>query len=382
MENSQIRDYIPVTNRAIYMNTGWAGPSPTFIQSRISEILESEASMGPGTQAALELGEHLSNEAKNETARLLHAKPEEILLTHSTTEGVNIILYGIGWQTGDEILTCNLEHPALALAAKDLEARHGVVSRVVEVEPQAEESEIIEAVVAGITQKTRLIALSHIQYSCGLVMPVRQITRIAHERDIPVLVDGAQSVGHIAVDLESLRCDYFAFSGQKWLMGPQGTGGLYIRTGSSAPIHPLFLKDGAGDVLDGNLNPLSLTSQNPGLIAGFTEAVKLALEHGQRQIELHNMGLANLLREHIATVPDCVLLSPPSGGSSCGLVTIRMEGQTSEDLRSSLEEHFGIIARTVNRPDGVRLSTSFFNTAREIGQIGSALRSLSSSLPV
>jgi selenocysteine lyase/cysteine desulfurase len=120
----------------------------------------------------------------------------------------------------------------------------------------------------------------------------------------------------------------------------------------------------------------SIVSQSPGLVAGFSESVRIAADIGIRQIERRAMGLSNLLRERVAPIEGCDLLSPTSPESACGLVTVGLDDWPTAELVTTLQERFNIVARAVRNPAGVRFSTHFFNTEREVEQVAEALMQL------
>jgi selenocysteine lyase/cysteine desulfurase len=376
MDAQQLRDSLPVTRDYIYLNTGWAGPTPESVLRRISVTLEREAEIGPASSEGLALTRGIIDEARAAIASLVGADAEDVIVTHSTTEGVNVVLHGMEWKQDDELLICDLEHPALTGPAQVLAQRYGVrVVRAV-ISPQARQAQVLEAVKSAISSKTRLVALSHIQFTCGLLMPIKEIAKAAHERGVPLLVDGAQSIGQLEVNMDELESDFYALSGQKWLMGPVGTGALYVRREHRPMLEPLFTTNAIADEREGSRSPLArfqIASQNPGLVAGLTEAVRMAAETGMAEVERQVMLLANLLRERVVSISGCTLLSPSAPESACGLVTVGLDGWPPDALQTALLERFSIVARVVRNPDGVRFSTAYFNTEREMEQVGEAL---------
>ena len=182
MNVQQLRDILPVTNNTIYMNTGWAGPTPETVLKRIAETLEEEARLGPTSNNWLDVARNIRDEAISLVAKQLNASTDEITLTHSTREGLNAIIFGMNWQNSDEILICDLEHPALTTPASVLNERYGVTVNSVAIGATDTPSEIVQKVKSAITSKTKLIALSHIQYTCGLVMPIKEIATNYYSR--------------------------------------------------------------------------------------------------------------------------------------------------------------------------------------------------------
>ena len=391
MNIAKLRDSMSVTRDTVYLNTGWAGPSPEPVVARIQRVLEEERSVGPASLAGLRLSKEVREEGQSAVAKLFQVDAEEILLTHGTTEGVHIVLYGFAWRPGDELVTCDLEHPAIATAAAVLGERYGVSVRRLEVPPDAAEADIAELFSAAIGPQTRMVALSHIQYSCGLRLPVRSIADAAHRVGALLLVDGAQSAGQMPLDLRQLGADFYAISGQKWLLGPEGTGALFIAQALSRSLEPLLVTHSLADAWDRHVEPLvgggyplrrfSAASQNTALVAGFAEAVSLLLETGIEIIEAKANDMADRLRSRLAAIPGCSITGPMSRDVSCGLVSVAVEGWPPSKLVDELWTRWRIAARAVGYPPAVRFSVAAFNTEAEIDITIDALRSLAGEQP-
>ena len=384
MDLHELRTDLPVTRDSIYMNTGWAGPTSLRVLARIRQTLEEEASLGPASARGLAFVRQVAEDARQALAGFIGADPEEVLLTHSTTEGVNIVLHGLPWRAGDELLICDLEHPAITGPAQVLAERKGV--RVINaiILPAASSSEILAAIKGSITSQTKLVALSHIQFTCGLRMPMKEIATLVHEAGIPLLVDGAQSAGHIVLEMHDLGVDFYALSGQKWLMGLVGTGALYVRKDRLSALEPLL----STNTLEASrtmerppLAPFAIASHNPGLIAGLAESVRIAQECSPQYTEAYTRRLAATLSEGMDGVPGCVILSPRAVEASCGLSCISLQGWAPSELVSTLQERFAIVARSVHHPDGVRFSTAIFNTTEEVARVVKSLTVLAADKP-
>ena len=152
MSLSTLRDSIRATRNIIYMNTGFTGPSPEPVLQRVREVMEKEATVGPASIEGLQQSRAIGEEAREVVASLLNATPDEIAVTHGTTEGLHVAIYGLHWHPGDEFMTCNLEHPALATPANVLEER-GVTVRRVEVPANASSGEALELLSSAMTRE-------------------------------------------------------------------------------------------------------------------------------------------------------------------------------------------------------------------------------------
>ena len=381
MNTDQLRRLLPVTKDVIYMNTGWAGPTATPVIKQVSETMDLEALNGPASRKGLEFIRGILELGRQSISDLLSCDSDEVWVTHSTTEGVNIVMHGLEWESGDELLVCDLEHAALMAPARVLAQRKGVNVNVAAVSPKASQDDILATIDRELRPGVKLVALSHIQYTCGLNMPIKEITNLAHKRGVPVLVDGAQSVGQIEVNVKDLGCDFYAMSGQKWLMGPTGTGALYVARASMELLEPHFTTNALEAERQTERLPLakfSLASHSGALVAGLIEAVTIANRIGLGQVELRSEALSDLLRERVSHVDSCELLGPTTGSSACGLVTVRVGNWDPSDLVGELEQQFGIVARAVHNPDGIRFSTHFFNTEDEVERVATTLIELAS----
>ena len=209
------RAEFPVLERLSYLNAGTEGPVPAKAADAARERIRHEAEAGRTGKAYHEEIIALADRLRAGYAALLGAAPEHVALTGSTTDGVNTILSGLDLRAGEEILTSDEEHPGLLAPLGRARIRHGVEVRVV---PFAE-------LPGEVRSSTRLIACSHISWVGGKVMDIASLRATG----VPILLDAAQAIGAIPLDLPALEVDFYAASGQKWLCGPEGSGCLYVR---------------------------------------------------------------------------------------------------------------------------------------------------------
>ena len=209
------REQFPVFERLAFMNAGTEGPitrrSAEAAEARLRDELEGGRGGRPYFMALIELATTL----RARVAGLLGCDADEVALTGSTTDGVNTVVSGLDWRPGDEIVTSDEEHPGLLAPLGRVQHRHGVVIRAVP----------WEEIAGAVGAKTRLIACSHVSWVSGRLLDTSALVGTG----VPVLLDGAQGLGAIAVDVRALGCDFYAASGQKWLCGPTGSGCLFIK---------------------------------------------------------------------------------------------------------------------------------------------------------
>lgn len=205
--------------RYAYLNAGTFGPLPRATVEAMQEVERRELEEGRSSRAYFERALADREALRARFAELIGSGPGLIALTSSTTEGCNVVVGGLGIGPADEVVTTDSEHPGLfgALVASR------ATLRIAEVRDRPA-AEALAALRAEITPRTRLIAISHVSWLTGAVLPVRELSG----HGVPVLVDGAQAAGTIPVDVEELGCDFYTVSAQKWLLGPAATGALYV----------------------------------------------------------------------------------------------------------------------------------------------------------
>jgi selenocysteine lyase/cysteine desulfurase len=220
------RALFPVLERFAYLNAGTLGPLAQPTLDAMTERDRVDQDFGRGGRAWYDDMLALRARVRAGVAAVIGATPETVALTSSTTDGCNVVVAGLGLRPGDEIVTTNAEHPGLLLPL----SVSGATVRVADVANRPT-GEALERITACVGPKTRLLALSHVLWTTGQVMPVQELKR---GTGLPVLVDGAQTVGAIPVDVGDV--DFYTVSGQKWLCGPEPIGAVYVRDPSSLRI--------------------------------------------------------------------------------------------------------------------------------------------------
>ena len=388
MDVEKLRAEIPVLRNLTYMNTGWSGPPPRRAAEAMQARVALEAEQGPTTPGVYESGREIQEEARHAAARLLGADVDETMVTRNTTEGLNIVLSGLDWQEGDEIVTCNLEHGSVLSPSWHIAHRYGGKVQVVNLDPHDSHDAIVSKFEAAMTQRTRLIFVSHIEYSTGLRMPATELCRVAHAHGAEIMLDGAQTGGHIELDVHRDGFDYYSIPGQKWVLGYEGVGALYIRRELIEQVHPAHTggravtQDGEpGEPGSYRLNTTSMDkflggSGSVPLQAAFVEAAKFIESVGVAEIEARNVSLAARFKAQLAEISAVNVLSPMSDAQSAGLVSFAVAGQSADSAVARIWQDHRIVIRQVHYPECIRASLHFFNTEEEVDMLARAVAEL------
>jgi L-cysteine/cystine lyase len=208
------RAQFPILSKLSYLNAGTEGPLPQRAADAVRDRIESELTGGRAGKAYIEVVRSLAGDLRAGYARVLGCEPDDVALTGSTTDGVNTVLSGLSLRPGDEIITSDEEHPGLLAPLGRLKRLAGVTVTLAPFDRIAE----------AVSSSTRLVACSHVSWVNGQVVDTAALASTG----VPVLLDAAQGIGAVPVDVHALGCAFYAGSGQKWLCGPEGSGALYV----------------------------------------------------------------------------------------------------------------------------------------------------------
>ena len=312
------------------------------------------ASPGRGAYAEAREAGRLMFECRQRICRLIHGqKPEHVVFTLNTSDALNMAIRGVVGP-GDHVITTWMDHNSVLRPLNALAKRQRVTQTRVACDPQTglvDPDDIRRA----IHKETKLIAVVHGSNVCGTLQPIGHIGRIAREHDIPFLVDAAQTLGHVPIDVEADHIDLLAFPGHKGLLGPLGTGGLYIRPGIERRMRT-YREGGTGSASESDLQPNFMPDRfEPGShnaigIIGLSAAVQWILDRGVEHLWQHEQGLIRTMIGGLCesgTVPGLKLFGPKGIKNRCGVFSIRIEGfDKPQDLSDLLEREYGLLTRS------------------------------------
>jgi L-cysteine/cystine lyase len=354
----EVRAEFPVFERYAYLNAGTNGPIARTTAESMAEQELHDLELGRGGAPYFERALALRDEVRAKLAAAVGVPPELMSLATSTTNGCTIVLAGLGLHPEDEVITTDGEHFGLlgALAVSPAQVR---VATVRELPPE----ESFDVLLHEVTARTRLFALSHVCWMSGNRFPAEELKEAT---GLPVLVDGAQSVGALEVDATAF--DFYAFSCQKWLCGPDATGGLVVRDPEALPVAaPSYLSQqsydptGAFTPREGAARYDSNWTPVPSL-AGLSAALELAPEgRFERALEM-TARCRELLADRVE------LVTAPGQAT---LVAFRVEGDSSELVRGLYDQ--GVVVRDVPGQGWIRVSCGWWTSDEDLERLVGAL---------
>ena len=375
MQVADIRRLTPATENYAYFQTSGFSPKPEPV---IEEVIRWTRfiSNGPALPDVHSRINQVYEATRSKVAQSLNAHPDEIVLGENATIGINIVANGVNWQSGDNIILSTHEHPGNRIPWYNLIRRYGVELRFLTI--SNDPAEMLAELPRLIDKRTRMISLSHVSRRTGLRLPAREMTEIAHAHDVPILFDGAQSYGAIPVDVVDIGCDFYVFSGHKYIMAPQGTGGCYVRRDRIEWLQPSWIGSHSQKDFDliGGLNLLDeakrfeFGTRNLADQAGFGKALDIWQEIGWDNVYNAIAAYTDRLKTALQSVPTLVLETPIPYELSSGIVTFSLPGYTTTGLSASLMEHERVLASALEHDTSmVRISTHVFNTDEEITRL-------------
>ncbi len=355
-----------------YLNTGTLGPCRRETVEAVLAMwqdLEKLPMKFYGKFGAEELAE----KTRGIASKFLGCDISETLITNSTTNGMNSIAQGLRLKAGDRILTTDQEHGGGLLCWNYFAKYYGVIVDKISIPKDENNSEfILQKIKDKLKNKTKLISVSHVLSSTGLRMPIAEISALARANGTLCIVDGAQAAGAIKVNVKELACHAYATSGHKWLMGPKGTGILYLAQDAHDLIRPIQFEESYNTYNDSN-GVVNLAS-----ILGLGKAIEYIESVGIHKIEEHNLRLRNQLFGNLKSLSNAMIVSPSDETLSSPLLTLQLKDTFERtSFVKMLLDKYKLSIRATHKEfgfNGIRFSVHLFNTETEIDFAGEILK--------
>ncbi len=372
-----LRSQVPAMERTTYLNAGFIGPMSNFVAKAFRDRFDLEVSLGPTTRTVSEDRMAITTRLKEAGAKMLGCDVDELAITGNTTEGVNIGVNGVEMRPGDRVVTTNIEHGGGLMPAYRLR-EHGAELAFARIEAEDGPGAIVERFDEAMGDHARLVILSEISFSTTQLLPVREIVEMAHARGATVVVDGAQTAGHLPLDMHAMDVDAYAVPSHKWLCGPGGMGLLYVKRDRIPDIEPVKVSGryAASYDYEGKFEPkrdsvlkFEVSTMSSPAAAGMAAAMEQYLESGP-QAHWDYVRWLNLEAERrMASIPGVELTGARQEATRSGLFLFKLKGTDPAHLAYYMQVAGGIVCRSVKQMDSVRLSLNSYNNTADLDKV-------------
>lgn len=382
MNFAEIKTDFPILNDIIYVDSASTSLTPEPVLNVVSKYYrEYNANVGRGVHRLSQVASQKYKDVHRKIADFIGANEEEVIFTKNTTEAINTVASGLRWKRGDKVVTTLLEHHSNFLPWLRLKSL-GVELDIVK--PDKNGKFNVSDFKEVIDDKTRLVAVTHVSNVLGTMTPIEEISAICEKKNVLLLVDGAQSVPHIHVDVRKLGCNFLCFSGHK-MLGPTGTGILWMKEDFFDRLEPLNF--GGGMIDDVSLNGYELTkgyerfeggTPNIAGVIGFGRAIDYLKKIGMDKIKDHEAKLTERLLEGLLEIRRVEIYGSLNSKERIGLVSFNIKDLNSHDVALMLDEASNIMVRSGHlccmplmkyfglKEGAVRVSFYLYNTEEEV----------------
>jgi cysteine desulfurase/selenocysteine lyase len=392
--NSHRHDFpaLAGTNRGkplVYLDSASSAQKPQIVIDAMSKFYSHDyANIHRGIYELSERASALYEQARTDVATYINANADEIVLTSGTTHAINMVAQSFGrafWQAGDEVIISELEHHSNIVPWVQLKDQIGIVLKVIPVQDDGSlDMQVYESLFSA---RTKLVAVTHVSNVIGTINLIRDMVMLAHANDVPVLVDGAQAVPHLPVDVAELDCDFYVFSAHK-LYGPTGIGALYAKRALLAKMPPY---QGGGGMIEtvsfSNVtyapSPQKFEAGTPNIAAaiGLSAAIHYVSKIGMQHIADHELALLDEAESRLKEIEGLRLIG--TARPKAGVLSFVMDDIHPHDLGTILD-HEGVAIRAGHHcamplmerfcvPATVRVSFGIYNQASDIDALIDAL---------
>ncbi len=365
-----------------YGNTGTLGACPREVMDAYVqglETLEQELPDWPYFQAD---GEPLTGyqpmmDARNRIGEFVNASGKDIALMQNATMGMSLIANGLELAAGDEVVTTDQEHSGGIGSWRLRAARSGIVVKELSLDSALEggPEAVIDLFRRAITPKTKVLMVSQITSGFGIVLPAAELCSLAAEHGILSVIDGAQAIGQIPVDLQQLGCDAYVASPHKWLLAPKGTGFLYLRPDVPQRVWGTLAGSHYDDWDSGAFRFMQFGTGSVPIVDGLMAAFDFIDAIGLQRIVRWDHALNSRLRDGLESISSVHITSPADRRFAAAITTFRVEGVSARDLQNALWER-KIRVRAQNDANGVRFCTHLYAAPQDVDRALEVISSL------
>jgi len=381
LESKDISEDFPKSDK-IYLNNASVSLMPLQSIEAMKDFLLEYNSIGPDSKDSEPFVTEKLRDVRKIISKIISCQPDEVVLTQSTTDGINIVANGLAFDEKSNIILRGMAHEHHSNFYPWINLKEKISIKDLPIDKNGFFN--LDDLESFIDENTKLVALSHALYNTGAILPVKEIAKIIKEKS-SFFIDAAQTIGCIGdIDVSEINCDFMSFNGSKWLCGPMGTGLFYCNRKSSELLEPQTIGGESAIIYDQtNLAFKELPDKfqtgfrNYVGIVGLESSAKYMLDFGMKNIHKKNQYLSNLFREELSKIPNIILYGPKDQDDRTSIVSFNIKGLDSQEMVDKLEKQNIILAvREIMEQKIVRASPHFFNTESEILKVIDAIKKL------
>ncbi len=381
LESKDISEDFPKSDK-IYLNNASVSLMPLQSIEAMKDFLLEYNSIGPDSKDSEPFVTEKLRDVRKIISKIISCQPDEVVLTQSTTDGINIVANGLAFDEKSNIIIRGMAHEHHSNFYPWINLKEKISIKDLPIDKNGFFN--LDDLESFIDENTKLVALSHALYNTGAILPVKEIAKIIKEKS-SFFIDAAQTIGCIGdIDVSEINCDFMSFNGSKWLCGPMGTGLFYCNRKSSELLEPQTIGGESAIIYDQtNLAFKELPDKfqtgfrNYVGIVGLESSAKYMLDFGMKNIHKKNQYLSNLFREELSKIPNIILYGPEDQDDRTSIVSFNIKGLDSQEMVDKLEKQNIILAvREIMEQKIVRASPHFFNTESEILKVIDAIKKL------
>ncbi|WP_371504335.1 aminotransferase class V-fold PLP-dependent enzyme [Nitrosopumilus adriaticus] len=381
LTSKDISGDFPDSNK-IYLNNASVSLMPTQSIEDMKEFLISYNSIGPDSKGSEPFVTEKLQNVRKTISKIISCQPDEVVLTQSTTDGINFVASGLSFDDKSNIIIRGMGHEHHANYYPWIQLKDKISVKNLNIDKNGLFK--LDDLESLVDQNTKLVALSHALYNTGSILPIEEIAKILDDK-IPFFIDSAQTVGCIGeMDVSKIKCNFMSFNGSKWLCGPMGTGLFYCNRKSSELLKPMTIGGESAIIYDEtNLAFKELPDKfqtgfrNYVGIVGLESSARYLMNFGLNNIRQKNQYLSNLFREELSKISNIILYGPDDPNQRTSIVSFNLKGHDSQEIVDRLEKQNIILAvREIMEQKIIRASPHFFNTESEMLQVIDEIKKL------
>lgn len=374
----EIRNAYAVTDEIINLNNGGVSPHPIVVEEAMIKFHKFSNKI-PSLNMWRKVDKN-REPLREDLAQLAGCHTEEIAIQRNATEAIETVIFGLPLVKGDEVILTKQAYPNMMNAWKQRERRDGIKLVWLDFElPLENNSLIVETYQKAITEKTKLIHITHIINWMGQIMPVKELTDMAHAQDIEVLVDGAHSFAHIDYSLSELGCDYFGTSLHKWLSAPFGTGMLFVKQEKIGKIYPLF---GAPIHQEKDIRKFeNLGTRSFAIEQAIGQAIQFHNKIGTPRKEARLHELKSYWTQAVTQFPGVKIGTSLAPEYACSIALLQIDNVKPTEVSRRLLNEYNIhtVAIEFHNISGIRITPNIYTLKTELDQLIKAIQEIANA---